>query len=391
MAYHTLPEGYFAIPYIGPHAANVGQTISPVVIDAATEKVVSYGIVPKTGTALKYEFYITAVTQLPTCGLKISFQDLSTGQALFPAQPDGTIDQYVVIPSTKVKVGWVVPGSMTNNGTTSGTKRSVTAGQTLCAVVEFNNFNTGDSVSIGYSRPHMGLTMWTQYGVVLNASGAWQLNQQYAECGGLKYTDGTYGNLNMWNVPSNATVSSSVSFLYGTLASNEAGIKFTLTYPVRIVGAWVSIKNMLVTDDFWLKLYNGTTTVACKTFYNADKHLPGTYAFGFFRFSSAYTTQANATYRLVIAPSTGSNGMTMWTWATNTTSLMQAAPFGSSIIYTQRYSQGTTGGWNDQPNRRPCMGLVLGAIDDGVSTGTVGTPRQLTVVTPPRDRGRRFI
>lgn len=125
--------------------SNTQTPFSDLLIDAAGEKVAIVFRAPKTGTLDRAEFKLDAVTQAPVSGLRVSFQDVGAADG----NPDGTQDQFRTVPQGSISAGaWVVPGLMTSDGTDGGTKRSVTKGDLIAFVVEFDSFAAGDSLEV---------------------------------------------------------------------------------------------------------------------------------------------------------------------------------------------------------------------------------------------------
>ena len=124
--------------------ANANQGPQANLIDASAEKIAFIGIMSKTCTLNKLCFLLSTVTTGDT--LKLSFQnvDLATGD------PDGVVDQFatVVIADTDDNK-WIctdtspASGLVTSGGNGAGSGRSVTIGDIVAGVVEFNSFVAG--------------------------------------------------------------------------------------------------------------------------------------------------------------------------------------------------------------------------------------------------------
>ncbi|RJQ37448.1 MAG: hypothetical protein C4555_06340 [Dehalococcoidia bacterium] len=138
MAFVSLPgEGLWVPKPI------VYSAYSNLLIDASGERVAITFDAPLTGTLDSFEFRLGTVTQAPVNGLRCSFQDINSA-----GNPDGIDDQFRVITTGLTSSTWVAPGLVTADGTDTGIKRSVTAGQRLAAVISFDNFVAGDALEI---------------------------------------------------------------------------------------------------------------------------------------------------------------------------------------------------------------------------------------------------
>jgi hypothetical protein len=105
-------------------------------LDASGEKLGCLVPIPKTGTLDKIMFSVNAVTTGDD--IKVSFQDVDTTTG----NPVEVVDEYRVI--TVSTPGAKLTGSITSDGTDGGVKRSVTAGDYMFVVFEFNSFVAGN-------------------------------------------------------------------------------------------------------------------------------------------------------------------------------------------------------------------------------------------------------
>ena len=132
-----------------PPAVSTTVSFSTFLIDAAGERVAFVIRVPKTGTLDKAEFRVGTVAINAASQVRVSFQDISAANG----DPDGTQDQFRDIAGSAFASNtWMVPGLMTSDGTDTGVKRSVTQGDLLSVVIEYQTFTAADSVNVNRTR-----------------------------------------------------------------------------------------------------------------------------------------------------------------------------------------------------------------------------------------------
>lgn len=182
-------------------------TIPHYVCDDAPDKLVHICRVPKTGTLNGVIFSATTVSL--TNGVNVSFQAVVEGTTC--PEPAEVIAQYRVIAAPTANAENYT-GIMSSDGTDNGTKRTVTRGDMLAVVFEIDNWQAGDSISIGAqqkrSYPHGDF--------VQKSSGTWA-RVGYSPGISLKYDDGInvavdqnvsrgyfWGNNTLWVRPSTA-------------------------------------------------------------------------------------------------------------------------------------------------------------------------------------------
>jgi len=314
----------------------------------------AYGVrfrVPKTGTLETVEFALSTVFQAPTNGLRISFQDLSSGF------PDGTQDQYRDVTSGISTGAWIVPGAMTSDGTDGGSKRSVTAGDYLGIVIEFVSFVTGDSLrfpTLDNSGTRATYMLPKQRGVIFrNASGVWS-DQEDEPLIALKYTDGSYAQL---GTPWFPIKSLNATNFNSSSTPNERGLRFVLPFGARVSGAWVRCALPAAAD---VVLYDASDNVLASSSLSADLNRNGNAYVPF-----APTELAAGTYRLTFKPTTTSN-VSLYDFDVESNAHLAAVEGGVEWYYTERTDGGS---WTDTTTKRPWMGLLFDGIDVGGSSG----------------------
>jgi len=303
--------------------------------------------IPKTGTLDKIEFRTDTITTAQD--VKISFQ------AVDPASgnPIGVVDQFVVVTGASLAVGWQVPGLITSDGTGSGSKRTVSAGDLLAIVFEFNatlgdvrftsilkNSST-NLMADGYQYVDSfdGVSTWTK-----SANGF---------VGALKYSDGSYAYVNPNMIPFSNNTTTATAFNSGS-SPNERGLIFQFPFSVTVSGVWFLSTRA---GDCQVKLYDTDGTTVLSTISldkdNTMADTPVTIAY----FSTPINLTTNGTYRISVVPTTVTN-ITTYDIPFSTNALMQAALGGVNFFATTR----TGGAWTNNNLAKPLMGLVISAI-----------------------------
>lgn len=326
-----------------PAFASIGS------MTAGTHKTAYIIRAPKAGTLDWFEARQHANTNNPDNGLRFSFQ----GVSLATGDPDGTQDEYRAVTAGFAAGAWLVPpGVMTSDGTDTGTKRTVTRGELLACVVEYENFVAGDSVqmsaisAVNSSSSH-GLN--AQYVDFFGA--AWTKAADYAPIA-LKYNDSTYGIV---HPAYPITVVNTRTFGSGS-SPNHRGIYFQVPVAWRVIGAWVRID---MDGDADVILYNSSDTVLASASHDLNVRQNTAGNTTYFWFDAAVTLAISTNYRLIVKPTTATN-VSIYDYDVSTAALRAALPFGT---YRQS-STGAPGGWTElDTNYGPEMGLIIDGTD----------------------------
>lgn len=257
---------------------------------------------PKAGTLHSVEWLNGTVTTARD--LKVSFQDISS------AAPDNTIDQYRVVPQASLSTGaWVVPpGPMTSDGTNTGTKRTVTLGETVCVVWQFdstvgslsvfNHIGNGQSVTLG----------WPCRAFSTDSGASWTLQDSLPSLV-VKYDDGTYELVS----PSTLPLTTFTTRTYNSSSSpDEYAQRFILPFQTILNG----IRFYGDCDGaFDVVLYNAANTaIATRSLSDSDVYQMRETASGR-EWEVIFNTPANiapgAEYRIAIKP-TGANNVVVY-------------------------------------------------------------------------------
>jgi len=328
---------------------------SSLLLDAAGEKVAFIFRAPKTGTLSAVTFLTGTVTTGQT--MKVSFQDVSAADG----NPDGVVDQFrtVSIADTDDDVAKTT-GIISSDGTDGGTKRSVTKGDLLAVVVEFDS-----------TPGNLNLKLWRtvstqQYD--LHQCYVRHFTASWASAGGLlpafavQYDDSSYGYI-AGSMPA-VTVGDASAFLVNTGSNpDEISLLFSLPFPCKADGVRCSLD---ADGDADVVLYDsdGSTVLASVTL---DKDIRASTSADVcvVPFSAEVSLAKDTNYRLAIKPTTTTNvGIPRITFFSN--AAMAQAGGGVNINWSQRVDAGS---WSNNNTIRPCISLRISALDDGVGGG----------------------
>ena len=364
MAFVDIPGGlWIPAPFVGRHDDPAPSSDNTFRIDAAGERIAFIFRVPKTGTLDKFEWHSSDSTLNAASVLRLSFQnvDLATGF------PDATQDQFRD-QSTLTSFGWNAPGLMTSDGTDTGTKRSVTVDDLLAAVIEFQTFTAADSVrwrKMVTPYSFQGIFGAFPYPASFFAS-VWATVAETMPFMALKYSDGTYAQLNDWVLPAGtgSTVINTTTFNNGS-TPDERGLFFQLPAPVKVGGAWWRA-DLDGNADYVLYDSDGTTVLASSSL---DLNVRGAAKAGnFFIRHTPISLTASTNYRAVIKPTSVTN-LSTYDFDVNAAALLDAVAGGQNWHYTSRTDAGA---WTQVTTKRPFMGLLVTAIDDGAGASGGG-------------------
>jgi len=329
-------------------------------MDATGEKVAFIIQAPKTGTLDKFEFRIGASLQLPTNGLKCSFQDVDLGTG----DPDGTVDQYRVVTGLSAD-SWVIPGLVTSDGTDGGTKRSVARGDLLACVVEFQSFNLLDVVNVLAldisSTAFIGSPPYSDHSTVLWAK---QTNGPILV---LKYDDGTYEHITGGICyPIKDLVNTDFN---GSSVTKLWGLAFSFPTDVLVGGVYV---RMAAPTNATLTLYDKDGVFALEIVdLNSGVQVATTGHYHAIRFKKDHLLRANEVYRVGLNTTSFFTSITLYTFDTNGATLMNAVDGGQSFYLTNADSEFVPD-WVDFPASRPWMGVIVTGVDHDISGGSGG-------------------
>lgn len=352
MAYVQMPGGLWVPnPTSFPAAAPAFSGTGNGTIDASTEKASFLISIPRSGDLAAFEFLTGAVTFSILSVLRCSFQDINSS-----GDPDGTQDQYRDL-TTVGASSWIVPGLMTSDGTDTGTKRSVTRGQRIACVIEYQTFTALDSIVVPALTSSATSAVDSTFGGFPypdNFIGGVWIKRASRPILALRYSDGSYYPLGSDIYPIKTLTSVTYASNDGT--ADERGMKFQVPFAAKLDGAWFRAD---LDGDADFVVYNGAGSVlGSQSLPAASRQNTGGVNFAV-ELDTEIELAANTDYYAVVKPTT-TTSLTLYEYTIDSAGLMAAIPGGSSWQHVARVDAGA---WTTTSTRRPWIALRLSAID----------------------------
>jgi len=333
--------------------------------NAATEKVGTVFNIPKAGTIERVVFTTGSSLTLDGASvIRVSLQDATID--VLDLEPDGTQDQYRDMDNTLITAADTAfeSGIISSDGTDGGVKRTVSAGDQVAVVFEFQNFVTSDDFTIKRFAWN-GIPGWNDIptsGYTLTATGStWTDDTTISILIGLKYDDGTYVHLGSQMLPGVEAAVKETAIQ----GNKETGLRFQVPFPCRIVGAAARVESGA---DCEMVLYDaGETLLATSTLVN--EATTSRDAFRVFLDTPTVLTK-DTNYFLVVHGTEASNEVALQGVDVVDTNWMQANGGGSNFVWATRADR-TTDSFSITTTRQPFICLILDQIDDG-SSGSGG-------------------
>ena len=362
----TIPGGFWYPPHF---VSGTGLILQTTTLNAAAEKVAAVFRVPRSGVLNRCEFKLGTVGNNPDNGLRVSFQNLDAS-----GNPDGTQDQFRTLAGPFASNSWNVPGLMTSDGTDTGTKRTVTAGDRIAFVIEFESFVAGDSVQVDRlvtTSVQPGLSeLYTDEFV----TGAWVKRTAGLDAGmisiALEYETGGYENIHHECYPA-LTVSART--FNNASTPDEAGVRFQVPVTCVCDGAWTKT-DQGGTGDLDVVLYDNADTVIASATVDASATATGVTTLDV-RWAPV-TLSANTTYRLTVRPSSG-GAVSHYEMTVSTNALLAAAPAGVQWYRTTRTDAGA---WTDTTTALGVMGIHISQLEESGDVIHIATQSPVIVV-----------
>lgn len=330
-----------------------------------TQLAVSFWV-PKAGVLDGFE--VRTSTLATPQDLKCSFQDPNASD-----NPDGTVDQFAVVTGGSLAANsWTSSGALTSDGTPSGTPRTVTFGQRLTAVIEWNS-TVGDVRFVWFSQAG---EVWVASNVQ-TFLGSWTRNNAFTPVFALRYTDGTLEiPVGCWPLmgPTGAGQT-----LTSATTPDEIGLKFTLPWDCTLTAMTWNGAIFSRSADYDVVLYDAIDSVLA-TLFQAASWVPSLSAEtkNWHPFPAPPTLTAGATYRVTIKPRT-TNTIRFMVPSFNTSALRAAVQAQDTWQWTERTDGGS---WTDRPTQRAPIELQI-ASTDAAALGVDCLP--LPPTNPPGD------
>jgi hypothetical protein len=276
--------------------------------------------------------------------IRFSLQDLNTSTG----DPDGTADQYRVKSVVTGDAGvHIASGILSHNGTDGGTKRTVTRGQKLACVLDFNSWVAGnmklaigvlDSGWTGYPSVKEG-TAWSEAKVVPNFA------LEY-DTGGIVPVAGCFPIEHF----------SSESIGTGT-TPDEIGSKFSLPFPTTIIGC---VCPGFDPGDIDIQIENAAKTVlAGPASYHFEPNDTDTGNEKTIYFDTPLEIAKDTTYYFVLKTTSATTG-TVQTLILGTG--YNAGFPGADWVFVERTDGGA---WTEDANKKLMFSLICDSFEDG--------------------------
>lgn len=355
MAITTI--GQHMLPSFIPDVNNDALGLTSVTLNASGDRCAFVVTCPKSGTLDKFEFRTGAVANNPDNGIRLSFQALDTSTGM----PNGTQSQYRDITGTLSANAWQVPGLMTSDGTDTGTKRTVTAGEQIGCVVDFVSFVASDTFTVAPLSLSVGSYVNGLNYVADASNGTYTKSTAAFPNLALKYDDGTYAAFPLFMGPVLTATNTAFS---SSSTPDEIGVVFQVPISCRVVGAWARVDP---NADLAFVLYDNSGIDVRTVTIDSDLSRSGHTA-NVAHFSSSYTLSANTNYRLIVKPTTTSN-INFSNYTLPGSGYGTSHPMGATWVYTSRVN----GGAFTDDNTKCCqMGLIVDGYDTGSGGGGTG-------------------
>ncbi len=329
-----------------------GRTIT---LDADGEKVGFIVMAPKSGDVSDIHFYTGNVTTGDT--LKASLQDVDVTNG----EPDETIDQS----------GTVVVADEDDNVRKTvalGSNRTVTKGEYIAVVIEFDSFVAGD-LQIKYAN--LGNSRMLTY-TMEKIGGTWAHLFNRRPMLLLEYSDGSFP----YPVDCLSGPLSQYTGLDSGDTPDEVALRFKLTGPMRLSGAdWFGDLAAAALPE--LIIYEGTTALG--TISNIDGDIKNSGSTARYRgvFSSGVVLSAGTVYRLGLRPTTTAT-VGLHRIIVDSNDHLESTPGGKEFYTSTRVDQGA---WDtDLTTTQVAINLYFDQIDDGVGGGgtvVISRPRRI--------------
>jgi hypothetical protein len=307
-------------------------------LTASGHKIAVVFDVPVSGELHSFE-YAAPAAGASVATLRASWQNVDASD-----NPDGGVDQFCLYSAVPSNVWAAPPNALTHDGSAGGTRRTVTVGQRIAAVIDYSAYTSG-TVTVNHWA-----SGWAGHGAQIRLfTAAWAaVNQTPALA--VRYTDGYRA---VFGAVPTRTAPTTTAFNSGSTPDHRALI-WTQADDSTCLGLWAFLSGTGACD---LVLYEGTTEVGrlswpiCLT--NAGMRV------GYF--STPITLTGGLTYRAAVVPTS----VTSVTARAFTANAVDAQLGGIPDVVAgmgQSTKTDVGGGWTDSTSAIPMVGPVVPGV-----------------------------
>lgn len=346
MAFATVST--LAIPDV-QFAATAPAFTTLVTLNATGEQAAFIFRAPKTGAIRKLHFLTGAVTTATDTDVRLETVNTSTGVptgTLFGTTTNVTVASGSITANT-----WIVSGNLTADA-------SVTKGDLMALVIAPSGTPNYVIRRLNRTPTDVNFPYCARF-----ESSAWT-KLANPPTFAVEYSDGTFAIIH-GAYPYSAINTHAINT--GT-TPDEIALKFKLSAPVRVCGAWFIA---ILGNNMDVVLYdsNGSSVLATHSVPGnvagqiADADSPY-YAY----FTTSQELDADTFYYMALKPTSASSD-TFYSTDVSSAAVLDQLQGGQNFHWAQ---QTNAGGWTPTTTRRPVMGLLIDGIDDGAGGGSGG-------------------
>lgn len=367
MALVSLPGQSIWFPRL-PDISLPSSLSTALTIDATGEKIAFLGNFYSpdrtSKTINKIGFPTGAITSAGGSIIRVSLQNISL-TAGPPGQPDGTQDQYRDANlNTYTANSWFLTGLVTSDGTDTGSKRTVSHGEKIAVVIEYDSGGRLGADSLIVSSA-LALNTSTHQGQVSLYTTSWATQSVIPPCL-FECSDGTFATLQVAFPFKSRTTT---TFNSGS-TPDEYGLKFVAPFSGKAEGIWTTLYFPAGSSDVDLVLYESGTEIASVAIDANTAQSTANARITVVMFSTAQSITSGNEYIIAVRPTTA-NSVQVQQFDVDSAAHWAVHAGPAAMCQTTRTNAGA---WSDTTTRRFYGGLLFSEIHDGASSGGGGGP-----------------
>ena len=345
MALQSIKPGFY-IPETMTRVS--GQNTSTMTLNADNEKAAMIFLVPETGTCIGAGFRTSTVVTGDTVTVELVTVSATTGDPVYDGSHVPTL--YHANATTTL----VIADSDDNAWLdVTWTGFTVTRGDIVALVITLDAGATAAGTDIDITKIQTGVTNDFPYIDLFTTSWV-KTSTNVVGVGLLRYSSGVFHPI-QGMFPYLSTL---ISTFNSADNPDEIGLKFSLPFPVRVTGFWLSLDG---DNDFDVVLYDNADSVLQTISMDSNQHALTSGGIWRTTFDGTEIIAKDTTYRLVVKP--GAINIRLFRFSVNEAGHLDAHPGGSNFAQTQRTNAGA---WTDITTERPLIGILIDQFDDGV-------------------------